>query len=78
MSAQTLSSSGTAKLFALISALACLALGLIAIYSSGIGLIEPKFHRAAGFALALVAGVALARFGRACRVVPHFLVKEGV
>ncbi len=61
MSAQRHTSGGTAKLFALLSALACFALGVMAIYSSGIGLIEPKFHRAAGFALALIAGVALAR-----------------
>lgn len=37
--------------------LACLALGAIALYSSGIGLIDPKFHRASAFALTLVVGV---------------------
>ncbi len=43
--------------FALASTLACLALGLITLYSSGIGLIDPKMHRAAGFALALIVAV---------------------
>ncbi|WP_298362844.1 TRAP transporter fused permease subunit [uncultured Litoreibacter sp.] len=64
MTAETQSSGGTAKLFALLSALACFLLGAIALYSSGLGLIEPKFHRAAGFALALIAGVAAARAKR--------------
>ena len=64
MTAETETSGGTAKLFALLSALACFLLGAIALYSSGIGLIEPKFHRAAGFALALVAGVAASRAKR--------------
>ncbi len=39
---------------------ACL-LGLIALYSSGVGLIDPKLHRAAGFALALVVAIAVSR-----------------
>jgi len=64
MTAETHSQGGTAKLFALLSALACFCLGAIALYSSGIGLIEPKLHRAAGFALALIAGVAAARAKR--------------
>ena len=33
----------------------------MALYSAGIGLIDPKLHRAAGFALALLVGVALSR-----------------
>ncbi|MCP1169542.1 TRAP transporter permease [Limimaricola litoreus] len=41
--------------------LACLGLGVIALYTSGLGLLDPKLHRAGGFALALVAGVAAAR-----------------
>ncbi len=36
---------------------ASLLLGIIALYSSGIGLIDPKVHRAAGFALALLVGI---------------------
>lgn len=64
MTVVTDTSGGTAKLFALISAMGCFLLGIIALYSSGIGLIEPKFHRAAGFALALVVGVAAARARR--------------
>lgn len=54
-------SSGTTRVFSFIAAGACLALGIIALYSSGVGLIDPKFHRAMGFALALIAGVAAAR-----------------
>lgn len=54
----------TAGLFALLSTLACLLLGAITLYSSGIGLVEPKFHRAAGFALALVVGVSASRARR--------------
>ncbi len=42
------------------SILACAALGVMALYSSGIGLLDPKLHRAGGFALALIAGVAVA------------------
>ncbi len=54
-------SSGTTRVFSFFAACACLALGIIALYSSGVGLIDPKFHRAMGFALALIAGVAAAR-----------------
>lgn len=64
MTAQTETSGGATRLFALVAALACFLLGLIALYSSGIGLIEPKMHRAAGFALALIVGVAAARARR--------------
>ncbi|WP_299752801.1 TRAP transporter fused permease subunit [uncultured Tateyamaria sp.] len=53
------------RLFAFASALACLALGLITLYSSGIGLIEPKFHRAVGFALALLVGILVSQQRRA-------------
>ena len=45
------------RLFAIVSVLACFGLGLITLYSSGIGLIDPKMHRAAGFALALIVAV---------------------
>ena len=61
MTAQTDPARGTGTLFAVVSAAACFLLGAIALYSSGIGLIEPKLHRAAGFALALLAGVAASR-----------------
>jgi len=61
MTAEHHTSGGTAKLFAMLSAVACAALGAIALYSSGVGLIEPKFHRAAGFALALIVGVCASR-----------------
>ena len=64
MTAETQSSGGTDKLYLYLSGLACLFLGMIALYSSGVGLVEPKFHRAAGFALALVAGLAAARSRR--------------
>ncbi|MEM7525984.1 MAG: hypothetical protein AAF360_19965 [Pseudomonadota bacterium] len=53
------------RAFSLISALGCFALGLIALYSSGVGLIDPKLHRAAGFALSLVVAVAVSRGRRA-------------
>ncbi|WP_415404641.1 TRAP transporter permease [Tateyamaria sp. SN3-11] len=56
--------SGTDKLYALLSAVACFLLGAMALYSSGIDLVEPKFHRAAGFALALFVGVAVSRARR--------------
>ena len=48
------------KALAIASILACAALGAIALYSSGIGLLDPKLHRAGGFALALIVGVAAA------------------
>jgi len=54
-------SSAPAKLFAGASMLACIVLGAIALYSSGVGLIDPKLHRSIGFALALIAAVALSR-----------------
>ncbi|GFE50656.1 C4-dicarboxylate ABC transporter [Roseobacter cerasinus] len=49
------------KLYLVLSALACFLLGAIALYSSGVGLVEPKLHRAAGFALALIVGIAVSR-----------------
>ncbi len=61
MTAETKSSGGLGALYMLMSALACFFLGAIALYSSGIGLVEPKFHRAAGFALALVVGIVASR-----------------
>jgi len=61
MTAETGPSSGRGKLYPLFSVLACFLLGAIALYSSGIGLVEPKVHRAAGFALALVVGITASR-----------------
>ena len=57
MTADATPSSGIDKLYWLLSVLACFSLGAITLYSSGVGLVEPKFHRAAGFALALVVGM---------------------
>lgn len=61
MTAEANPSGGIDKLYRLLSALTCCLLGAIALYSSGIGLVEPKFHRAAGFALALVVGITASR-----------------
>ena len=47
--------------FNVVKIIACFVLGVIALYSSGVGLIDPKVHRALGFALALVVGVAVSR-----------------
>ena len=46
------------RLFTWVSVASCAALGLIALYSSGIGLFDPKMHRASGFAFALIVGIA--------------------
>lgn len=51
----------TTKVLTSASVLACALLGVIALYSSGIGLLDPKLHRAGGFTLALIVGVAVAR-----------------
>jgi len=51
----------TATAMAWAAIAACAALGAIALYSSGIGLLDPKAHRAGGFTLALIVGVAVAR-----------------
>lgn len=50
-----------AKAFRLGSAFACFGLGLITLYTSGIGLLDPKFHRALGFSLALIVSLVAAR-----------------
>ena len=49
------------KLRGVVSAVACFVLGGIALYSSGVGLIDPKLHRALGFALALLIAVLVSR-----------------
>ena len=61
MLTQVLKSNTPAILFAGVSVVACFALGAIALYSSGIGLIDPKLHRAIGFALSLLVAVAVSR-----------------
>ena len=58
MSAAAPFARASVRLFAVASAAACFALALITLYSSGVGLIDPKLHRAAGFALALIVAVA--------------------
>lgn len=49
------------RAFAIITALLAFVLGAISLYSSGIGLIDSKLHRAIGFALALVIAVAISQ-----------------
>ena len=58
MTDQTIATKTSNSIFALASVLACAALGVIALYTAGLGLLDAKLHRAAGFALALVVGVA--------------------
>jgi len=54
-----------ATLFAIAGILAAAALGVITIYTSGIGLLNPTTHRAGGFALALIAAIAASQTKRA-------------
>ncbi len=61
MTAQADPLSGVSRVFRLPAALATAALGAVALYSSGIDLIDPKLHRAGGFALALIVAVVTAR-----------------
>lgn len=68
----------SARAIALASGIACLALGLIALYSAGVDLIDPKFHRAAGFALALVVGIAASHKRRAAPDEPVPLWQLGI
>lgn len=81
MTADATPSSGIDKLYWLLSVVACFGLGAITLYSSGVGLVEPKFHRAAGFALALVVGITASRSKRQARgqiygpmAVSHFVL----
>ncbi|SPF75753.1 C4-dicarboxylate TRAP transporter large permease protein DctM [Aliiroseovarius pelagivivens] len=67
MSALMSSFGGINRVFSIASVLACAALGVIALYSSGLGLLDPKLHRATGFALALIVGVALSQKTRAAK-----------
>ena len=54
-------SAGLDRLYLALAASACFGLGVITLYSSGVGLVEPKFHRSAGFALALIVGISVSR-----------------
>ncbi len=64
MSDSTNADSALSRLLGIALVGSCAALGAIAVYSSGIGLLDPKLHRAGGFALALIVGVAAARSRR--------------
>ncbi|WP_306146072.1 TRAP transporter fused permease subunit [Roseibium sp. MMSF_3412] len=64
----------TTRLFGFAAALACCALGLITLYSSGIGLIDPKLHRALGFALALIVAVSVSQKRRGATKPLHLAV----
>ncbi|MBX2883363.1 MAG: TRAP transporter fused permease subunit [Granulosicoccus sp.] len=52
------------KVQGVLLASACFTLGVMALYSSGIGLIDPKMHRAGGFALSLIVAVVVSRIRR--------------
>lgn len=64
----------TTRLFGFAAAVACCALGLITLYSSGIGLIDPKLHRAVGFALALIVAVSVSQKRRGATKPLHLAV----
>lgn len=64
----------TTRLFGFAATLACLALGLITLYSSGVGLIDPKLHRATGFGLALIVAVAVSQKRRQATTPLHLAV----
>jgi len=65
-----------AKYFAGVLMLACFCLGAMALYSAGVGLIDPKLHRAAGFALALLVAVAVSRTRRASKTLKQKSEKQ--
>lgn len=60
------------KLFSFAWVLGCVVLGAIALYSSGVGLIDPKAHRAAGFAFSLIVAVVVSRRKREAESKNHF------
>lgn len=64
--------------FTLLSGAACFVLGVIALYSSGIDLIDPKMHRALGFALALFVGIAASQKRRLGAGKPVSLLQLGI
>ena len=57
-------SGGLDRLYLVLAASACFGLGVITLYSSGVGLVEPKFHRSSGFVLALIVGISVSRMRR--------------
>ena len=56
------------KIFWLAALFAGLGLGLVTLYSAGIDLVDPKFHRAFAFSLAIIAGVYLSQLKRAQKI----------
>ncbi|PWQ94606.1 TRAP transporter permease [Leucothrix arctica] len=64
MTTVTNNTEGVTRLYYIIAGCACALLGVLALYSSGMGLVDPKWHRAIGFALALIAGIAAAHTRR--------------
>lgn len=74
MTNNSLVSNTLPRIIALISAASCVVLGIIALYSSGIGLLDPKLHRAFGFGLALIVGIAASQVQREKPSVPLFLI----
>ncbi|MEM7720443.1 MAG: TRAP transporter fused permease subunit [Pseudomonadota bacterium] len=70
--------SGLIRVFSLASVLACLTLGVMTLYSSGVGLIDPKLHRATGFALALLVGIVASQQRRAAAGKPVSLLQLGI
>jgi TRAP transporter 4TM/12TM fusion protein len=70
-----------ARAFALAGILAAASLGCITIYTSGLGLLDPKLHRAGGFTLALIVALAVSRKKAAAkrpRGPGHSLVSIGI
>ena len=49
----------TTRIYVIVVILSCVTLCLITLYSAGVGPIDPKLHRAGGFALALIIAVAV-------------------
>lgn len=61
MSADTNNQANSARLIGYVSAAISLLLGVLAIYSAGFALIDPKLHRASVFALALIVAIAVSQ-----------------
>lgn len=78
MTNNSLVSNTLPRIIALISAASCVVLGIIALYSSGIGLLDPKLHRAFGFGLALIVGIAASQLQREKPSMPLFLIDFGL
>ncbi len=56
--------SAASWIYHVLQIVACAALGLLAVYSSGVDLVDPKLHRALGFGLALIVAVGVSRTRR--------------